>query len=110
VYPIGFVCRTCSPASLPQRCNQAALSGACDTSSPSRRRLRVLKKLGHVDAEGVVTLKGTAACAVTTADELLAVELMFNGVFNDLDKHQLVALCSCLLPTEKSSVRETLIF
>ena len=28
---------------------------------------------------------------------------MFNGVFNGLDKHQLVALVSCLVPVEKSN-------
>ncbi|MEW5314134.1 MAG: hypothetical protein WDW38_005654 [Sanguina aurantia] len=52
---------------------------------------------------GVVTLKGRAACEIDTADELLVVELMLNGTFSSLDKHQLVALVSCLVPTEKSA-------
>lgn len=39
-----------------------------------------------------------------TADELLAAELMFNGTFNSLDPHQLVALVSCLVPVDKSNV------
>lgn len=65
----------------------------------------MLRKLGHVDAEGVVQLKGRAACELDTADELLTTELMFNGVFGGLDKHQLVALVSCLVPVEKSQVR-----
>ena len=50
-------------------------------------------------------LKGRAACELDTADELLTTELMFNGVFGGLDKHQLVALVSCLVPVEKSQVR-----
>ena len=48
-------------------------------------------------------LKGRAACEVDAADELVATELLFNGALNELDKHQLVALLSCLVPVEKSS-------
>mmetsp|Transcript_27289 Transcript_27289/g.68718 ORF Transcript_27289/g.68718 Transcript_27289/m.68718 type:complete len:177 (+) Transcript_27289:320-850(+) len=40
---------------------------------------------------------------IDTADELLTTELMFNGVFNNLDKHQLVALVSCLVPVDKTN-------
>jgi superfamily II RNA helicase len=42
-------------------------------------RARVLKRLGHIDEDQVVQLKGRAACEVDTADELLVTELMFNG-------------------------------
>lgn len=44
-----------------------------------KNRSRVLKKLGHIDTEGVVQLKGRAACLIDTGDELLVTELMFNG-------------------------------
>lgn len=64
----------------------------------------MLRKLGMIDGEGMVTLKGRAACEIDTADELLTTEMMFNGTFNGLDKHQLVALVSCLVPGEKSQV------
>ena len=64
----------------------------------------MLRKLGMIDGEGVVTVKGRAACEIDTADELLTTEMMFNGTFNGLDKHQLVALVSCLVPGEKSQV------
>ncbi|KAL9339836.1 hypothetical protein Peur_068851 [Populus x canadensis] len=37
----------------------------------------VLKRLGHIDADGVVQLKGRAACLIDTGDELLVTELMF---------------------------------
>ena len=50
----------------------------------------------------MVSLKGRAACEVDAGDELVATELMFNGALGDLDKHQLVALLSCLVPVEKS--------
>ncbi|CAM8923296.1 unnamed protein product [Rhodiola kirilowii] len=68
-----------------------------------RNRSRVLKKLGHIDADGVVQLKGRAACLIDTGDELLVTELMFNGTFNDLDHHQIAALASCFIPGDKSN-------
>ncbi|KAK9269473.1 hypothetical protein L1049_001248 [Liquidambar formosana] len=68
-----------------------------------KNRSRVLKKLGHIDADGVVQLKGRAACLIDTGDELLVTELMFNGTFNDLDHHQISALASCFIPGDKSS-------
>ncbi|CAK8579420.1 unnamed protein product [Lathyrus sativus] len=68
-----------------------------------KNRSRVLKKLGHIDADSVVQLKGRAACLVDTGDELLVTELMFNGTFNDLDHHQVAALASCFIPVDKSS-------
>lgn len=49
--------------------------------------------------------QGKAACEIDTTDELVVTELMFNGCFGSLDKHQLVALVSCFVPTEKSQVR-----
>uniref|UniRef100_A0A9I9CI44 RNA helicase n=1 Tax=Cucumis melo TaxID=3656 RepID=A0A9I9CI44_CUCME len=68
-----------------------------------KNRSRVLKKLGHIDADGVVQLKGRAACLIDTGDELLVTELMFNGTFNDLDHHQIAALASCFIPGDKSN-------
>ena len=67
------------------------------------RRGAVMRRLGFLDDSGIVTLKGQAAACVDTADELLAAELMFNGVFKRLDKHQLAALASCLVPVEKTN-------
>jgi len=68
----------------------------------------VLRRLGHVDKEGIVLTKGRAACEIDTADELLTTELMFNGVFSTLDKHQLVSLASCLIPLgEKTQASQT---
>eukprot|EP00897_Mesotaenium_endlicherianum_P003950 jgi/Mesen1/3583/ME000020S03113 len=66
-------------------------------------RSRVLKRLGHISADGVVQLKGRAACLITTADELLTTELMFDGAFNDLEPAQVVAATSCFLAAEKSN-------
>ncbi|KAL1531271.1 Helix-loop-helix protein 2 [Salvia divinorum] len=68
-----------------------------------KNRSRVLKRLGHIDGDGIVQLKGRAACLIDTGDELLVTELMFNGTFNDLDHHQVAALASCFIPGDKSS-------
>lgn len=64
---------------------------------------RVLRRLGHISAENVVLMKGRVAAEVNSADELLVTELIFTGVFNDLDAAQCAALLSCLIYTEKSS-------
>ncbi|RWV84037.1 hypothetical protein GW17_00054284, partial [Ensete ventricosum] len=50
-----------------------------------KNRSRVLKMLGHIDADGVLQLKGRAACLIDTGDELLVTELMFMyNEFNSL--------------------------
>lgn len=84
---------------LKREMQQSLLSSFRDEA---KCRVAVLRKLGHVNAEGVVQLKGKAACEIDTADELLCTELMFNGFLSDLDKHQLAAVLSCLIPTEPS--------
>ncbi len=61
-----------------------------------KRMKRVLRQLGHVDANGVIQTKGRTACEINTANELVVVELMFIGVFNDLSVEQCMALLSCL--------------
>ncbi|KAF6157005.1 hypothetical protein GIB67_039766 [Kingdonia uniflora] len=68
-----------------------------------KNRSRVLKKLGHIDADGAMQLKGWVACLIDTEDELLITGLMFNGIFNDLDHHQVAALSSCFILVEKSN-------
>lgn len=67
-----------------------------------KKMKRVLKKLGHVNAEGVIQTKGRTACEINTADELIVVEMIFAGVFNDLSPEQCVALLSCMTFDEKS--------
>lgn len=67
-----------------------------------KKMKRVLKKLGHVDAMGVIQTKGRTACEVNTADELVVVELIFAGVFNDLSVEQSAALLSCLTFDERN--------
>ncbi|KAE8772626.1 hypothetical protein D1007_55354 [Hordeum vulgare] len=68
-----------------------------------KSKMRDSQMLGHIDADGVLQLKGRAACLIDTGDELLITELMFNGTFNDLDHHQVASVVSCFVPCEKSS-------
>jgi ATP-dependent RNA helicase DOB1 len=36
--------------------------------------------LGHIDADGILQLKGRAACLIDTGDELIITDLMFSGI------------------------------
>jgi ATP-dependent RNA helicase DOB1 len=63
---------------------------------------RVLRKLGHVNNEGVIQTKGRTACEISTADELVVVEMIFAGVFNDLSVEQCVALLSAMTYDERN--------
>lgn len=68
---------------------------------------RVLRRLGFTTADNVIDLKGRVACEISTSDELLATELMFSGLFNDLAPELLVSLCSCLVFEERSDDKVT---
>lgn len=63
-----------------------------------RSRVNVLKKLGHINEDGVLTLKGKAACEIDAGDELMCAELLFDGVLKRIDRNYLVAFLSCLIP------------
>lgn len=66
-------------------------------------RKRVLRRLGYCTASDVIEFKGRVACELSSADELLMTEMIFNGVFNSLSIPQSVALLSCFVCDEKSS-------
>jgi hypothetical protein len=62
---------------------------------------RVLRRLGHVTADDAVQLKGRAACEISSGDELVLTELIFDGAFNDLPADVCAALLSCFVFDEK---------
>jgi ATP-dependent RNA helicase DOB1 len=68
-----------------------------------KHRKRVLRRLGYTTASDVIDVKGRVACEISTGDELLLTELVFNNVFNDLSVAQCVALLSCFVFQEKSN-------
>eukprot|EP00180_Rhodochaete_pulchella_P002119 Plantae.Rhodophyta-Rhodochaete_pulchella.ctg32048.p1 GENE.Plantae.Rhodophyta-Rhodochaete_pulchella.ctg32048~~Plantae.Rhodophyta-Rhodochaete_pulchella.ctg32048.p1 ORF type:complete len:521 (+),score=98.02 Plantae.Rhodophyta-Rhodochaete_pulchella.ctg32048:46-1563(+) len=67
-----------------------------------KRMKRVLRRLGFVNAENIVEVKGRTACEINTADELVVTELMFNGSFNEMEPAVLVALLSCFVYDERA--------
>lgn len=69
-------------------------------------RSRVLRKLNHIDLSGVVQVKGRAACQIDTGDELLILELMIDGYFNNLDEHQVLGVTSCFVLEEKTAFQQ----
>src|SRR5882757_1979294 len=64
-------------------------------------RKRVLRRLGFTTAADIVDMKGRVACEISTGDELLLTELIFNGAFNPLSPEHCAGLLSCFVFTEK---------
>ena len=67
-----------------------------------KSRKRVLRRLGYTTANDVIEVKGRVACEISTSDELMLTEMIFNGVFNDLTVPQIVSLLSCFVSQEKT--------
>ena len=65
-------------------------------------RKRVLRRMGYCTASDVIETKGRVACEITSGDELLLTEMLFNGVFNEMTPHQINALLSCFVFEEKT--------
>ncbi|ETW75423.1 hypothetical protein HETIRDRAFT_67679 [Heterobasidion irregulare TC 32-1] len=68
-----------------------------------KSRKRVLRRLGFTNADDIVDIKGRVACEISTGDELLLTELIFNGVFNTLSPEHSAGLLSCFVFAEKST-------
>ena len=66
-----------------------------------KARKRVLRRLGFTTGADIVDMKGRVACEISTGDELLLTELIFNGAFNALSPEQCAGLLSCFVFTEK---------
>ncbi|KAL5120471.1 ATP-dependent RNA helicase mtr4 [Pleosporales sp. CAS-2024a] len=68
-----------------------------------KSRKRVLRRLGFIDDADVVQLKARVACEISTGDELVLSELLFNRFFNELTPEQCAACLSCFIFEEKSN-------
>jgi ATP-dependent RNA helicase DOB1 len=64
-------------------------------------RKRVLRRLQFINEDDVVQLKARVACEISTGDELMLSELLFNRFFNDLSPEQCAAVMSCFVFEEK---------
>lgn len=63
---------------------------------------RVLRRLGYCSSTDVIDIKGRVACEITSGDELLLTEMLFNGAFAELTSHQINSLLSCFVFDEKA--------
>ncbi|EMC97713.1 hypothetical protein BAUCODRAFT_147755 [Baudoinia panamericana UAMH 10762] len=73
-----------------------------------KNRKRVLRRLGFINDADVVQLKARVACEISTGDELVLSELLFNRFFNELTPEQCAAALSCFIFEEKSNETPTL--
>lgn len=69
-----------------------------------KSRKRVLRRLGFTTAADIVDVKGRVACEISSGDELLLTELIFNGAFNSLTPEQCAGLLSCFVFSEKVGI------
>ncbi|ORX60926.1 antiviral helicase [Piromyces finnis] len=67
-----------------------------------KARKRILRRLGYTSSADIIELKGRVACEISTGDELILTEMIFNGLFNELTVEQTVALLSCFVFQENS--------
>ena len=68
-----------------------------------KKMKRVLRRLEYCTASDVIEMKGRIACELSSADELLLTEMMFNGLFNDMTPPLVAAILSCFVCTDKST-------
>ncbi|EPY51688.1 TRAMP complex ATP-dependent RNA helicase [Schizosaccharomyces cryophilus OY26] len=69
-----------------------------------KSRQRTLRRLGFITADNVIDIKGRVACEISTGDELLITEMIFQGIFNSLPPDLFAATLSCFVYQEKSDV------
>lgn len=81
---------------------EATQSQALAMKDTMRKMKRVLKKLQYISQDGVLGPKGRFACELTTGDELVLTDMIFDGTFNDLTAEQTVAVLSCFVHKEGS--------
>ena len=69
-------------------------------------RKRVLRRFGFINEAEVVQLKARVACEISTGDELLLSELLFNRFFNELSPEMCAAVLSVFIFEEKANCPE----
>lgn len=65
-------------------------------------RKRVLRRFGFINEADVVQLKARVACEISTGDELLLSELLFNRFFNELTPEMCAAVLSVFIFEERA--------
>lgn len=72
------------------------------------QRKAMLQSLGYVDENDTVCLKGRVACEVNTCEGLIVTEMVFEGMLNELEPAEIVAVLSTLLFQEKTDEDQNL--
>ncbi|OLY81370.1 putative ATP-dependent RNA helicase [Smittium mucronatum] len=57
-------------------------------------RLSVLEKLGYIDEQKNVTLKGRVACQISTSDEIILTEMILNNSLSKYNQFEIAAILS----------------
>jgi len=68
-----------------------------------RRMKRVMRRLGWINKDDIVELKGKVACEVSACDEIIITELLFTGIFQDINPPEIAALLTSLIYDENNS-------
>ena len=71
-------------------------------------RKRVLRRFQFINEADVVQLKARVACEISSGDELMLSELLFNGFFNNLTPEQCAAVLSVFIFEEMSKNTPTI--
>lgn len=71
-------------------------------------RLLVLEKLEYIDSSRVILIKGRVAREINSCDELIATEMIFEGVLSNLDPSEAIALLSMLVFEENVDAKPNL--
>ena len=66
---------------------------------------RLLKRLNYISNNDVVTIKGQVACQITSSNEIVLTEMLFEGCFNNIEENYLSAMLSCFLIGENKSYK-----
>jgi len=68
---------------------------------------RVLRRLEFTNKDDIVQIKGKVACDISACDEIMITELMFSGLFNEMESNEIAALLSSLVHDESSNAEKT---
>ena len=68
--------------------------------------LKMLKTMGYNTEDRLITIKGRAAIEMSSADEIISTELLYNGFFDDLTPQQIAAFASCLVVRRRPKPEE----
>ncbi|CAG8446308.1 1514_t:CDS:10, partial [Scutellospora calospora] len=75
-----------------------------------KHRKRVLRRIGYLTDDDIVTVKGRVACDINVGDEIVLTEMLLNGGFSDLSVEMIAALLSCFVieqhDKEKANLKE----